>query len=227
MTLVSASARRSVVLCLVALVPVAVLAVSSIVLASRQVTTVVDKQVQTTAAVSAEVFDQQTNDLVALVHSYATRPSLVIALSGGTGSNATVEQNLQSLAGATPGISASFVADIHGTSLNTYPYFASAIGKNFAYRDWFKGLVASGRPYVSNAIETQEDSHTLAITVTDYVRDAAGHPVAVLGINFSLESIREFAAHVGEAQGIELTVTDRVGTSLTAGGKNGLVSLAA
>ena len=226
MRLVSASARRSVVLCLVALVPVAVLAVSSIVLASRQVTSVVDRQVQTTAAVSAEVFDQQTGDLVALVHSYATRPSLVIALSGGTGSNATVAQNLQSLAGATPGISASFVADIHGTSLNTYPYFASAIGKNFAFRDWFKGLVASGRPYVSNAIETQEDSHTLAVTITDYVRDAAGHPVAVLGVNYSLESISAFAAHVGKAQGIELKVTDRVGTSLTAGGKNGLVSLA-
>ena len=220
--LVSTAAPRSAILCLVALVPVAVLAVSSIVLASHQVTNVVDSQVETTAGVSAEVIGQQTDDLVALVHSYATRPSLVMSLSG-TGGDATVAQNLKSLAGATPGISASFVADIHGTSLDTYPYFASAIGKNFAYREWFKGLVASGRPYVSSAIQTEENSHTLAVTITDYIRDPDGRPIGILGINYSLKSIRSFAAAVGGAQGISLLVTDRVGTSLTAP-RRGLVS---
>ena len=176
MRLASASAQRSAVLCVVALVPVAILAASSIVLASRQVTNVVDSQVQTTAAVSAEVIGQQTESLVALVHSYATRPSLVNAMSGRPGSETTIDLSLQSLVGAFPGISASFVADVHGTSLDTYPRFPAAIGKNFAYREWFTGLVASGRPYVSSAIETAEDSHTLAVTITDYVRDTQGRP---------------------------------------------------
>jgi diguanylate cyclase (GGDEF)-like protein len=79
---------------------------------------------------------------------------------------------------------------------------------------------------VSSAIETKEIDHTLAVTVTDYVRGAGGRPVGVLGINFSLQSIRAFAAHAGRAQGITLRATDRSGTSLTAGGAHGLVSLA-
>jgi PAS domain S-box-containing protein len=221
------SPRRSVaLLTVVALAAVALLAISSIVLASNQVTTVVNKQVQTTAAVSAVVIGKQTSDLVTLVHSYATRPSLADGVARGARGDAAVAFNLASLAGSVPGISASFMADLHGTSRSTFPPEPSVYGTNFAYREWFKGLVVSGRPFVSNAIETKEASHALAVTVTDYIRGSDGRPVGILGVNYSLQSIQSFAANVGQAQGITLKVTDRVGTSLTAGGARGLVALA-
>jgi PAS domain S-box-containing protein len=219
--------RNLVVLTVVALLAVALLSASSIVLASRQVTSVVNKQVQTTAAVSAVVFGHQMADLRALVHSYATRPSLIIGVSGGSGADATVEANLTSLALAVPGISASFVASDAGTSLYTYPLEPSVIGTTFAYRNWYTGLVATGRPYVSEAIVTKEAGNPLAVTVTDYIAGPTGPPVGILGINYSLQSIAAYSRTVGHAQGITLTVTDKIGTSLTAGGTHGLVSLAA
>ena len=213
-------------LTVVAMAAVALLAAGSIVLASNQVTNVVDKQVRTTAAVSSVVIGEQTADLLALVHSYATRPSLSSGMTAGERKAATVEFDLANLARALPGISASFVTDQHGTSLSTYPPEPSVYGTNFAYREWFKGLVATDRPFVSNAIETKEASHALAITVTDYIRTPDGRPVGVLGVNYSLQSIQSFAASAGQAQGITLSVTDRAGTSLTAGSAHGLVSLA-
>jgi diguanylate cyclase (GGDEF)-like protein/PAS domain S-box-containing protein len=220
------SPRRSVVvLTVAALGAVALLAVSSIVVASHEQTRVVDKQVRTTAAVSSVVIGQQTSDLVALVASYATRPSLFSGVAAGKGGAAVVEATLAGLAHAVPGISASFVTDRHGTSLSTYPPEPAVYGTNFAYRDWFTGLVKSGRPFVANAIQTKEASHALAITVTDYIRAPGGHPIGVLGVNYSLASIGAFAAGVGRAQGITLDITDRAGTSLTAGGEHGLVSL--
>ena len=222
----SSPRRRVAFLILVALVPVALLSASSIVLASNQVTSVVNKQVKTTAAVSAVVIGEQTTDLLRLVRSYATRPSLVLTLSGKGGADTTINQNLAALARANPGISAAFITDMHGISRYTYPIEPSVIGMNFSYRDWFKGLIASGHPYVSSAIVTKEASHTLAVTVTDFIRGVDGRPIAVLGINYSLQSISTFAASAGRAQGITLRVTDRVGTSLTAGGAHGLVSLA-
>ena len=144
-----------ILLTVVAVLSVALLASSSIVLYTRQVTTEVNKRVQTTAAVSSVVFGRQTTDLVALLHSYATRPSLVTAVSEGSDGDTSVEENLTTLAHAVPGISASFVASLQGTSLDTYPLEPSVIGTNFAYRDWYTGLVASGRPFVSNAIVTR------------------------------------------------------------------------
>jgi PAS domain S-box-containing protein len=218
--------RNVVLLTLVALVPVAFLSVSAIVLASRQVTSEVNQRVQETAAVSAVVVGEQTSDLVTLVQSYATRPSLIWEVAEGSAGDAEVESHLTGLAEAIPGISATFVASTGGTSLATYPPEPSVIGTNFAYRDWYRGLVASGRAYVSDAIVTKEAGHPLAVTVTDYIRGADGKPLAILGANYSLKSIGTFSANVGRVQGIDLTVTDRAGTSLTAAGAHGLVSLA-
>ena len=75
------------------------------------------------------------------------------------------------------------------------------IGTNFAYRDWYKGLVASGRPYVSNAIVTKETGHALAVVVTAYITGRTVAPVGILGVNYSLEAIRSFSANVGRPKG--------------------------
>jgi PAS domain S-box-containing protein len=218
--------RTMVFLSVVALLPVGLLAASSIVLASRQITTEVDDQVQTTAAVSAVVVSEQTANLVSLLQSYVIRHSLITDVAGDTGADTTIQTNLSNLAHALPGISASFVASLQGTSLATYPPEPAVYGTNFAYRDWYKGLVATGRPYVSNAIVTKEASHALAVTVTASIREPDGPPVGILGVNYSLRSLGAYSAEVARSQGITLQVTDHVGTSLTAGGAHGLVSLA-
>jgi PAS domain S-box-containing protein len=221
-----ASLRNVALLTVVALLPVGLLAASSIAIASHEVTRVVDKQVQTTAAVSAVVVSETTSNLVALIDSYATRPTMISGVAAGGTTNKLVQDNLSSLAHAIPGISATFVTDLSGTSDYTYPLEPTVIGTNFDYRDWYTGLVRTDRPYVSNAIVTQEASHALAVTVTDYIRGPGGQPIGILGANYSLQSIRTFTESVAAAQGITLTVTDRVGTSLTTTGTAGLISMA-
>jgi PAS domain S-box-containing protein len=212
-------------LTVLSLLLVVLMALSSIVLASHQVTGDVNKQVRATASVSSVVVGEKMSDLTALVDSYATRSSLPNEVAAGSKENAQVEKSLTSLANAFPGISASFVASLRGTSLNTYPLEPAVIGMNFSYRDWYKGLVASGRTYISDAIVTKETGHPLAVTVTTYIRGADGQPIAILGVNYGLQAIKTFATNVGSAQGITLTLTDRTGTSLTSGGADGLISL--
>jgi diguanylate cyclase (GGDEF)-like protein/PAS domain S-box-containing protein len=220
-----ASSRSVVVFALAALVPVALLAASSIALASNQVTGDVNRQVQTTASVSAVVMAQRTNALITLVQSYATRPSLVTAVTQGRGDDAVVESNLDSLAHAVPGISASFVASLKGTSLATYPLEPTVLGTNFSYRDWFTGLVATGHPYVSDAIVTKEAGNPLAVTITAYIEGSNAKPLDILGINYSLAYVQEFSSSIGRAQGVSLAVTDRTGTSLNTSNALGLISM--
>jgi diguanylate cyclase (GGDEF)-like protein/PAS domain S-box-containing protein len=222
---VASSVRNMVSLAVLALLPVVLLAASSIRLASKEVSSEVDKQVQTTAAISAVVIGQQVASLELLVQSYATRPTLVAGVAGGALGGALVQLDLASLAHAVPGISGTFVASTEGTSLATYPVEPGVIGKNLRYQDWYKGLVASGRAFASNAVETREVGHPPAMTVTDYIRGPNGRPIGILGANYLLGPISSFSASLGRAEGITLTVTDRLGTSLTARGSPGLVSL--
>ena len=85
------------------------------------------------------------------MQSYVLRHSLITDVSGGAGADTTLETNLANLGHAVPGISASFIASLQGTSLATYPPEPSVDGTNFSDRDWYKGLVATGRPFVSLA----------------------------------------------------------------------------
>ncbi len=214
-------------LTVLALLPVALLAASSIVLASRQVNGEVNRRVQATAAVSSVFVGEQTSGLAALVHSYATRPSLVGALARGPQGTAAAAPQLRGLASAGLGVSGAFVTDLAGTLTNVDPPSPQLLGRNFAFRDWYRGLAARGGPYVSTAYQTALPGHPLVVAVADYIPGPGGRPVGILAAIYSLDAIRSFADDIARAQGISLTVTDRAGTLLSAGGQNGLASLAA
>lgn len=220
------SIRGVVLLTTAALLAVGLLASTSIILASHLLTREVNKRVQSTASASSVVVSQQISGVAALVESYASRPTLIAELSAPVPDETVVNSRLASLAQAVPGIVGAFVASDAGVSLYTYPLEPQVIGRSFAFRDWYTGLVASGRPYISEAIATAEAGNPLAVTIVDYVRGANGQPIGILGVNYSLDAVRTFSANIGKAQGIDLTVTDRDGIALTAATVHGLVSIA-
>ena len=217
--------RYVALLTMLALLPVALLAASSIVLASRQVSGEVNRRVQATAAVSSVFAGEQTSSLAALVHSYATRPSLVAALARGPQGTAAAAPQLHSLATAGLGVTGAFVTDMSGTLTNVDPPSPQVQGHNFAFRDWYRGLAARGGPYVSTAYQTALPGHPLVVGVADHILGPGGRPVGILIAIYSLDAIRGFADQIARAQGISLTITDRAGTLLSAGGGHGLASL--
>src|ERR1035437_4733073 len=129
--------RKMAVLAAVATLSVALLSVSSIVLASRQVSSQTNKRIQAAAAVSSVAVHEQTNALAALVHSYATRPSLVTDLAAGPSGDAQLDSQLTSLVVTSPRLSGAFISDLSGTFTRVEPRSPNVVGVNFAYRDWF------------------------------------------------------------------------------------------
>jgi len=217
--------RLTVVLTVVALLPVVLLTTASLVLSSRAVRHEVAQRVRTTADVSALFVDQQTAGLSELIASYAERPALVAALTrrGGIDQPAALV-HLKSLLGNRPGITGAFLTDVGGMVTAVLPASPGVVGRNFAFRDWFKGVATTGGPYVSEAYQTALAGHPLVVAVADYIRSPTGRPVAVIAAIYSLDAIRDYAYEVGQAQGISLQVTDQRGTLLSGGGGKGLVS---
>lgn len=135
--------RSTVLLTVLALLPVMLLTTASLVLSSRAVSGEVAQRVRTTADVSAVFVDQQTASLTGLVASYAERPGLVAALTPGGGiDHAAALVHLGSLFANQQGISGVFLADMGGTVTDVLPASPGVVGGNFAFRDWFKGVVA-------------------------------------------------------------------------------------
>jgi signal transduction histidine kinase/DNA-binding response OmpR family regulator len=207
---------------LVSLLPLGLLAYSSGSLAERAVRREVDSRLQTTAAVSGVVLDREMTSLTELVESYAERPSLIAAMDDGDPEQfqlEAIDTHLRQLRRAQPGISVVAVTDVSGRLTSVVPATPTIVGRDFSSRDWYQGLTATGRPYLSEAYQAATAGKPLVVTAAAYVRAPRSHgqqgrPLGILVAAYSLDAVQSFTSDVGRAQGVALTITDQRGMLL-------------
>ncbi|HEV8420410.1 MAG TPA: PAS domain S-box protein, partial [Actinomycetota bacterium] len=98
------------------------------------------------------------------------------------------------------------------------------VGQGFTYRDWYQGVSATGRTYVSTGYMSLATGHPLVAAVATFVRasgdgDAPGQPLAILVAAYGLEEIQGFVDKYESSQGIGVTVTDQRGIVLASPGR--------
>ncbi|MBW3643844.1 MAG: cache domain-containing protein, partial [Actinobacteria bacterium] len=196
---------------LLSLVPLALLAYTSIDVAEGAVRREVNAHLATATRVTSTVLEREAESLAELVESYALRPGLVASVGTGDPGRfdaATVEFHLQQLSGARPGISGAFLTDVGGRLTNVVPATPEIEGRDFSYRDWYRGLNASQRPYVSEAYETAIAGNPLVVAAATFVRGppnrtGQGQPLAILALIYELDAIADFAREVSPLEGLE------------------------
>ena len=206
------------------IVPLGLLGWSSVRVSTDAVRRQAEERVASTAEASAAAVQQQLDGLAALVQSYAQRPSLTSAL-GPQGSGSVdpgdVRHQLDQLRGALPGIDLAFLADPAGTLVDIIPETPSIVGQSFNHRDWYRGVMATGRPYVSEVYATAATGGGLVVAAAAPVRadaDPSSPVTAIVVVGYRLDTIQPFVDRFAAAQGVSLTVTDQQGTLIAAPG---------
>jgi PAS domain S-box-containing protein len=72
------------------------------------------------------------------------------------------------------------VYDLDGTMRAIYPPEQAVLAKNFAYRDWYRGLTTQWKPYISEVYQTAVAPHQLVVAIAVPLKDDAGQPVGIL-----------------------------------------------
>ncbi|MGB8649262.1 MAG: EAL domain-containing protein [Mycobacteriales bacterium] len=164
------------------------------------------------AAVRALV--RQGEDFTATVQAGASGPQVIAALRvPGRVSAAAAEEDLATLA-LGKDAPAAFLSDLSGRSAVIYPAQPSLIGKDFSFRDWYRGVSATGRPYVSAAYRSAASGHPLVVGVAAPVVDGTRR-LGYLTVLWQLDTVRAVAEGSLRDDGIALTVTDQHGVPLT------------
>ncbi|HLY82935.1 MAG TPA: sensor domain-containing diguanylate cyclase [Acidimicrobiales bacterium] len=221
------------VVALATMVPVALLATVAVRVSSDAIRSQARGRVTATAAVGVSFVKHQLASVTQLADAYARDPELVRAMGSGAGHSNDVTQlgeKMSALAASQDGIGLAFVSDPAGHTQAVYPPSPSVIGKDFSYRDWYRGVKATGLPYVSEAYETAADGHALVIAIVAPVRDFSpvGLPGSILGYVTIGYTVKTIQALVGDfaSQQVALTVTDQRGAVIGAPGAHpsGLLS---
>ncbi|HEV8420372.1 MAG TPA: PAS domain S-box protein [Actinomycetota bacterium] len=225
--------RLMAVLVVLAMVPLGLLAYSTVRLSTGAVKDEVKARMRSAASLSAGALQKEIQGVAEVVESYAARPTLVAALSDHTQYDLPEIQNqLAELAGARPGIAATFVADPQGKLIDIVPPTPSIVGQDFTYRDWYRGVSATGRTYISTGYMSLATDHPLVVGVATFVRTSGdgtsqGGQLAILVAAYGLDEIQGFVDKYDAFQGVSVTVTDQRGFVLASpGGGQALTSRA-
>lgn len=110
-----------------------------------------------------------------------------------------------------PFIERLFLADIGGTEMADIPELPGAVGKNFAYRDWYKGVSKNWEPYISPVYKRAAVPQRNVFAIAVPIKGDAGAVIGILVLQTDLEEFFTWAMEIEIGPGGFVYVVDSKG----------------
>jgi PAS domain S-box-containing protein len=167
------------------------------------------KEDRSTANLLSVILDQHLKKIVSIMESYSNRRSLLQAVRDKNVEKAQV--HLINLTKSNPGIDILVISDRQGTLWAAYPERPELLGKNFAYRDWYKGVSKEWKPNITDAVMRIVREKDLAVTISVPFFDQTGEVIGILANAQRTVGLCDLIKQVPLDPGTSITVTDRKG----------------
>jgi PAS domain S-box-containing protein len=205
-----------------ALLPLGLLALTSIRLAERALEQDVKTRLETTAATSSIVIEREMGGVGDLVSAYAERRMLVAAMGDGSAAGfdrREVGRHLGQLRAVGDGIVGAFTTDATGQVTHVAPEVPGLVGDDLSGRDWFRGASSVEGPYVSRAYRTDLTGPARMAAVAAPVRATeGGRTVGFVVAVYDLGAVQELSNQLARGHGLDLLITDQGGALVAAPG---------
>ena len=226
--LARSSVRLGLLAALGALVPLALLAALTTRGAQGAVRDEVAARLRVATNLSGALVEEQIRGVVLLLEAEARRPEVVRAVAGRDPSAfdaSVIGERLVGLASAREGLAGpGGLADLDGVLRWVPPSSPQLLGKSFSHRDWYKGVIARGDTYVSEAFVSAQTGNPFVVTLATFIRDPSpdgrtpGRPRAILIQGVLLNTVQEYTDRVAAVEKLGIWVTDQRGMILAAPG---------
>ncbi|MEI6155143.1 MAG: PDC sensor domain-containing protein, partial [Deltaproteobacteria bacterium] len=136
------------------------------------------KEDRATARLLSLVMDEHIHMIIKTMESYANRPLLIHAVKSKNAEKA--KGHLENMIKNNPDIDILVILDRGGTLWASYPERPESIGKNFAYREWYKGVSKDWKPHVSDVTLRVVEEKDLAVQISVPFIDDKGETIGIL-----------------------------------------------
>lgn len=171
------------------------------------------------ASLSANITQERLDHILKLGTTYIARPSVRNMVAAGNWQGAITV--LKEIEAYSPHINRIILTDKSGTLRADYPALPQFYGRNFAYREWYTGLVANNwQPHISKAYRRLAPPTINVVNAGFAIRDQQNQVVGILLIQMNLEQFNIWA-HVKDLdQGENIYVVDHAGQLVSSPGIN-------
>jgi len=188
----------------------------------RQARMKVSQQSSRAAALVSKLIEERIEQDAVLVGSIGSRPTLLHAVE--QHDLAAITDHLARAHALRPDFDVLGVCDPDGTLRAIYPPDANLLNRNFAHRDWYKGVIRTRAPYVSEFFQTavapQQWVVALAVPIRDSHEKVAGILIAVQNLETVGHQLREMTSEgtskifIVDQSGHDLGISDLSVTTL-------------
>jgi PAS domain S-box-containing protein len=155
------------------------------------------------------LLDEHLKKIVSVMESYGNQSLLLQAVRNKNAVKA--EAHLINLTKRNPDIDSVIITDRQGTLWAAYPERPEVLGKNFAYRDWYKGVSKEWRPYISDVYLRVVAEKDLAVSICVPLFNETGEVIGILLNAYRTVSLTNMIKQLPLNPGVFINVTDRKG----------------
>jgi signal transduction histidine kinase len=190
------------------LMPVLIVMFFNYVSMRRGLTESVYAQKKATAYLAAAILTERLDELCQIGISIAQRPRLVEYVSSGNWDEAIHLQD--KIPRAFPFIDALFITDPAGVLKQGIQGFQDIIGSDRSFRDYYKGVMASSLPYVSEVYQRANAPRMNVVAVAVPIRDVnETRIIGIIVMQIKLETFAKWAQEVDSGPGSSMYILDQ------------------
>lgn len=170
------------------------------------------KEDRATAHLLSMVLQEHIRAITKTMESYTNRPLLLNAVR-----NKNVEKTREHLVNIIkndPYTESLVITDRGGTLWTSYPERPEVIGKNFAYREWYKGVSRNWKPYISDVTLRVVAEKDLAVQIVTPFIDGKGKIIGILLNTQRTVGLAKIMQQVTVDHGTFTNVVDRKGNTV-------------
>ncbi|MDZ7735674.1 MAG: PAS domain S-box protein [Gammaproteobacteria bacterium] len=157
----------------------------------RELTDSVLSKRESIAGLAAATLDEKFKRLTSIGVALATRVTFRESIAAGEWDEAI--NILNRVPGDFPFIERMFLTDPEGTETADLPALEGGVGKNFSFRDWYKGVSRHWEPYVSHVYERTARPRLNVFTVAIPIEQNDGRILGILALQINLNGFFSWA----------------------------------
>lgn len=160
-----------------------------------------------TAKLLSLILEEYFQRITKTMESYTNRPLLIQAAK--QKNTEKVRKHLINLTRNNPDINVLVITDRKGTMWASQPDRPEISEKNFAYRDWYRGVSNKWKPYVSDATLRVMGEKDTAFHIAVPIFDETGEAIGILVNTQRTVGLNEMIKQVSLDKEADISITDR------------------
>jgi len=174
---------------------------------TNELTRLSSEQQQAFAYTAANILDEKLRGEIAFGNSYASRFTLIKAIVDGN--TTEMRRNLKDMLDRSLSTERVLITSPAGTLLADYPEAPGVMGRNFAERDWYKGVSRSWTPYLSELFLREAIPRHNVFAIAIPVVSSVDKVIAILVIQPKAGFVKNVLESIPQPRGITFLVDSK------------------